>query len=86
MNEGHQRLRELKEKDKKQGEKEDQTEERDEGEPKRRLKGKSHLVMLARNNDVVKNNDDKTPTPLLDHAFHVNHSTSPILHSISLVL
>ena len=53
---------------------------------KRRLKGNSPLVMMARNKDLFKEHDDKTLMLLLAHDFYANHSTSPILHSISLVL
>ncbi|XP_016574339.2 uncharacterized protein LOC124898599 [Capsicum annuum] len=86
VNEGYQKLRELKEKGKKQGEKEDQIEECDEEEEKGRLKEKSPLVMLSRNKDLFKEHDEKTPMLLLAHDFYANHSTSSIPHSISPVL
>ncbi|PHT36778.1 hypothetical protein CQW23_24478 [Capsicum baccatum] len=86
VNDGHQKLRKLKEKGKKQCEKKDQTEKQDEEEEKRRLKGKSPSVMLAKNKDLFKDKDEKTPMLLLAYAFHANYSTSNIPHYIYLVL
>ncbi|KAF3613946.1 hypothetical protein T459_23959 [Capsicum annuum] len=86
VNEGHQKQTELIEKGKKQGEKENQTEKKDEEDEKLRLKGMSPMVMFARNKDIFKEHDEKTPMLLQAHVFHDIHSTSPIPYSIFLVL
>ncbi|PHT31206.1 hypothetical protein CQW23_27543 [Capsicum baccatum] len=86
VNETHQRLRELKDKERKVREEETIKKEDAKGKERKRLKGKNQTVMLARNKDLFKEHDDKTSMILIAHVFNINPYTFSIPHSISLVL
>lgn len=85
MNEAHKKLRELIEKGNKQGRKKDQTMEKNKEVENSRFKQKYPIVMLARDKDLLKEHDNKTPILLLAYVFYTNHSTYHIFHYISLV-
>lgn len=75
MNKAYQRLRLLKKKVKMVREDKKLGKESKERKEVRKLKGKKSMVMLARNKDIFKKYDEKTPILLLVHFFNTNPYT-----------